>query len=198
MISVVHSVSRPSSLYSCTCLGWLMQQISSRYKSRLSIHLEEKGWIVIWSSFLSWCRPCCFAYITVLCTYTDDDVYLCLSRRYTYLTSTFSECNCAGIQTRFVVCITFMNGAPVRATDQDCTDAGLEQPTDSQPCEAPSTCNPVWRIGAWSPVSIYTDSVSWRSAFESQHKWSLILITDTIALCDIIVTLQLIGGLMKH
>ncbi|NP_999830.1 egg bindin receptor 1 precursor [Strongylocentrotus purpuratus] len=73
---------------------------------------------------------------------------------YTYLTSTFSECNCAGIQTRFVVCITFMNGAPVRATDQDCTDAGLQPPTDSQPCEAPITCNPVWRIGAWSPCSV--------------------------------------------
>ncbi|XP_041481881.1 uncharacterized protein LOC121429044 isoform X7 [Lytechinus variegatus] len=73
---------------------------------------------------------------------------------YSYLTSPYSDCNCAGIQTRIVICITFVNGAPVPASDVDCQRAGIERLNDSQSCQVPISCNPVWRFGEWSDCSV--------------------------------------------
>ncbi|XP_054770254.2 uncharacterized protein LOC129278063 isoform X2 [Lytechinus pictus] len=99
---------------------------------------------------------------------------------YSYLTSPYSDCSCAGTQTRIVVCITFMNGAPVPATDMDCQSAGIERPNDSQSCQVPISCNPVWRFGEWSDCSVSCgNGVRSRVVFCVESEQSNVIVPST-------------------
>ncbi|XP_072177044.1 uncharacterized protein [Diadema setosum] len=102
---------------------------------------------------------------------------------FDYLTSRFSECSCEGIQTRFVVCISYQNGIPVQATEEDCQGAGLTRPASSQACTVPVTCIPVWQVGEWSECSVTCGiGVQTRDVFCIESEGSSVLVDPS--LCD--------------
>lgn len=77
---------------------------------------------------------------------------------YQFVNGPFGACNCSGIQTRLVICISRSGNDLVRVADQVCLDNGVELPALTMKCPVPSNClNPVWQTTDYNGVRILGD-----------------------------------------
>ncbi|XP_033642756.1 uncharacterized protein LOC117302896 [Asterias rubens] len=101
---------------------------------------------------------------------------------YQFVNGPFGACNCSGIQTRLVICISRSGNELVRVDNQVCLDNGIVLPDLTRACEAPSNClNPVWETSDFNGCSVTCDvGVQSRLVYCVEFPGSSVLVADSL------------------